>query len=172
MKYLLTAVLAVVAAAAVFFAVGRSNLDIHLPQVDQSSNQDQPTGKGAGSSGGNGDSNGNNNSGSIGPTGPTGPTGTSDKTKKHTVVFDVTGNGKVRDLSWSDGASSYLGAGATTLPYSHTLVSNRTGGFVVFVEGTPDPAGAAHCKITVDGKVVADQQATARGVYCRAEISN
>ncbi|WP_062981955.1 hypothetical protein [Nocardia anaemiae] len=168
MKYLLTAVLAVVAAAAVFLAVGKSNLDIHLPQVDQASNQDQTTGESTGSRGGNGNSNTNNNSDSTKPTGPT----TTDKTKKHTVVFDVSGSGKVRDLSWSDGASSYLGAGATTLPYSRTLVSNRSGGFVVFIEGTPDPAGAAHCKITVDGKVVAEQQSTARGLSCRAEISN
>ncbi|MEV5834753.1 hypothetical protein [Nocardia sp. NPDC052112] len=169
MKYLLTAVLAVVAAAAVFLAVGKPNLDIHLPQVDQASNQDQPTGKSTGSSGSSGESSGNGNSGS---TGPTGPTGKPEQTKKHTIVFDVTGSGKVRDLSWSDGASSYLGAGATTLPYSRTQVSNRTSGFVVFIEGTPDPVGAAHCKITVDGKVVADQQSTARGMYCRAEISN
>ncbi|WP_433761844.1 hypothetical protein [Nocardia sp. CA-135398] len=169
MKYLLTAVLAVVAAAAVFLVVGKSSLDIQLPQVDQASNQDQTTGESTGSHGGNGNSNTNNNSGT---TKPTGPTGTPDKTKKHTVVFDVSGSGKVRDLSWSDGASSYLGAGATTLPYSRTLVSNRSGGFVVFIEGTPDPAGAAHCKITVDGKVVAEQQSNARGLSCRAEISN
>ncbi|WP_329409530.1 hypothetical protein OG563_44185 [Nocardia vinacea] len=172
MKYLLTAVLAVVAAAAVFLAVGGSNLDIHLPHGDQASDQDQPTGKSTGPSGGKGNSNANNNSRVIDPTGPTGPTGTPAKTTKHTVVFDVTGSGKVRDLSWSDGASSYLAAGATTLPYSRTLVSNRTSGFVVFIEGTPDPVGAAHCKITVDGKVVADQQSTARGMLCRAEISN
>lgn len=165
MKYLLTAVLAVVAAAAVFLAVGKSNLDIQLPHVDQASTQDEPTGSTRSS----GDSSGKV---TPGPTGPTGPTGKPEQTKKHTVVFDVTGSGKVRDLSWSDGASSYLGAGATTLPYSRTLVSNRNGGFVVFIEGTPDPAGAAHCKITVDGKVVADQQATSRGMYCRAEISN
>ncbi|WP_433191723.1 hypothetical protein ACQP1G_23590 [Nocardia sp. CA-107356] len=172
MKYLLTAVLAVVAALAVVLVIGRSHFDIHMPQVDQASNQDQPSGKSTGSSGGSGDSSGTSNSGSTGPTGPTGPTGKPEQTKKHTVVFDVTGSGKVRDLSWGDGSSSYLGAGSTTLPYSHTLVSNRTGGFVVYVEGTPDPAGAAHCKITVDGKVVADQQSTARGMSCRAEISN
>jgi len=171
-KYLLTAVLAVVAAVAVVLAGGISNLDIQLPHVDQASNQDQPSGKSTGSSGGSGDSSGKSNSGSTGPTGPTGPTGKPAQTKKHTVVFDVTGSGKVRDLSWGDGANSYLGAGSTPLPYSHTLVSNRTGGFVVYVEGTPDPIGAAHCKITVDGKVVADQPSTARGMSCRAEIYN
>jgi hypothetical protein len=168
-KYLITAVLAVVAAVAVVLVVGRSNLDIHVPHVDQASNPGQSGGNGTGSSGGSSESSGKNN---PGPTGPTGPTGKPEQTKKHTVVFDVTGNGKVRDLAWGDGANSYLGAGSTTLPYSHTLVSNRTGGFVVYVEGTPDPIGAAHCKITVDGKVVADQQSTGRGMSCRAEISN
>ncbi|MEV6341529.1 hypothetical protein AB0M12_43275 [Nocardia vinacea] len=165
MKYLLTAVLAVVAAAAVFLAVGKSNLDIHLPQVDQASTQDEPTGSTRSS----GDSSGKV---TPGPTGPTGPTGKPEQTKKHTVVFDVTGSGKVFDLSWSDGVSGNLSGGATKLPFTHKRETSRTGGFIVFIEGTPDPTGAARCKITVDGKVVADQQATARGMYCSAEISN
>lgn len=164
MKYLLTAVLAVVAAVAVVLVIGRSNLDIHMPHTDQASNPGQTGGNGGGDTG----STGGTGKGSTGPTSVE-PT---DTPKKHTIVFDVTGSGKVRDLSWGDGSSSYLGAGSTPLPYSHTLVSNRTGGFVVYVEGTPDPTGAAHCKITLDGKVVADQQSTARGMSCRAEVSN